>query len=60
MIKVEITIESPRSKDSDSIISAWFKTIDCQEFNEWLEKIKSLERFNCEKKSTMGFIEKEK
>jgi hypothetical protein len=56
-IKVQVTIESTGSED-DTIISAWFKSIECQEFTEWIEKVKSLEPYSSKKHYIKGFTGK--
>lgn len=55
-VKVQITIESSGSKDSDSVISAWFKSIECQEFQEWIAKVGSLEPYTKPTKKIKGFL----
>lgn len=55
-VKVQVTIESSGSKDSDSVISAWFKSIECQEFQEWIAKVGSLESYTKSSKKIKGFL----
>lgn len=57
-VKVKVTIESTGSKDNDTTISAWFESIECQEFNEWISKVKSLEPYSKPQRKIKGFITK--
>jgi hypothetical protein len=55
-VTVKVTIESTGSKDNDTTISAWFESIECQEFNEWISKVKSLEPYSKPQKKIKGFL----
>jgi len=50
-VRVQVVIESD-SRDDETTISAWFQTTDCQEFIEWIEKVRSLESYNQSKGRT--------
>jgi hypothetical protein len=53
-VKVSVTIEGD-SKNNNSTINSWFKSLDDSKFTEWIEKIKALESPK-PKESVVGFI----
>ncbi len=54
-VRVTITIEGD-SKDDDSRITAWFKSLDSDEFKLWVEKVKTLQRAGDEQKKKIGIV----